>query len=196
MPGAPFAIAELFSEIGGIGYQQSAMPRSNEATNYSGDTSSSKGVTYPTSVTGKSTDTGTTSNSVIDNAEDIASEEESSSEKDYSKTNIQVENVDEADITKTDGDYIYSLSGNDVVITDVKNPQAIEIASKISSSDGSIPEDIILNKDKLTIIGTSSTNSSYYDNSSPHTTVRVYDITDRKDPKEKRKYEFYQPYYT
>ena len=30
--------------------------------------------------------------------------------KDYSTTNIQVENVDEADITKTDGDYIYSIS--------------------------------------------------------------------------------------
>ena len=30
--------------------------------------------------------------------------------KDYSTTNIQVENVDEADITKTDGNYIYSIS--------------------------------------------------------------------------------------
>ena len=39
----------------------------------------------------------------------VSSAEESSSGsslKDYSTTNIQVENVDEADITKTDGDYI------------------------------------------------------------------------------------------
>ena len=33
----------------------------------------------------------------------------SSTTKDYSKTNIQVEGVDEADIIKTDGDYIYSI---------------------------------------------------------------------------------------
>ena len=33
----------------------------------------------------------------------------SSNTKDHSTTNIQVENVDEADITKTDGDYIYSI---------------------------------------------------------------------------------------
>ena len=39
------------------------------------------------------------------------------SSKDYSTTNIQVENVDEADIVKTDGDYIYSLSENKVIIT-------------------------------------------------------------------------------
>ena len=38
--------------------------------------------------------------------------EKTSSSKDYSTTNIQVENVDEADITKTDGDYIYSISNN------------------------------------------------------------------------------------
>ncbi|MGC9345984.1 MAG: beta-propeller domain-containing protein, partial [Candidatus Bathyarchaeales archaeon] len=35
---------------------------------------------------------------------------------DYSKTNIQVEGVDEADIVKTDGEYIYVISGQKVVI--------------------------------------------------------------------------------
>ena len=41
----------------------------------------------------------------------------SSSTKEHSTTNLQVENVDEADITKTDGDYIYSISENKVIIT-------------------------------------------------------------------------------
>ena len=47
----------------------------------------------------------------------------SSSNNEYSRTNVQVENVDEADIIKTDGEYIYSLSEDKVVITNVKNPQ-------------------------------------------------------------------------
>ena len=36
---------------------------------------------------------------------------------DYSTTNIQVENVDEADIVKTDGEYVYSISDDTVYIT-------------------------------------------------------------------------------
>ena len=51
------------------------------------------------------------------------------STKDYSTTNIQVENVDEADITKTDGDYIYSLSEEKVIITDVRDENQIKIAN-------------------------------------------------------------------
>ena len=37
--------------------------------------------------------------------------------EDYSKTNIQVEGVDEADIVKTDGDYIYYINRGKLVIT-------------------------------------------------------------------------------
>ena len=40
--------------------------------------------------------------------------EASTNSKDYSETNIQVEGVDEADILKTDGDYIYSISNNNI----------------------------------------------------------------------------------
>ena len=76
----------------------------------------------------------------------------SNSSKEHSTTNIQVENVDEADITKTDGDYIYSISDNNVIITDVKDPASIKIASKIKSYDDFIPEDLILYNDKLIVI--------------------------------------------
>ena len=66
------------------------------------------------------------------------------STKEYSTTNIQVENVDEADITKTDGDYIYSLSEDKVVITDVKDETQIKIASEIEpEGSNTIPSDLI-----------------------------------------------------
>ena len=74
--------------------------------------------------------------------------EKTSSSKDYSTTNIQVENVDEADITKTDGDYIYSISNSNVIITNVIKPENIKIEATIKSNDGSVPEDLILYKNE------------------------------------------------
>lgn len=123
--------------------------------------------------------------------------ESSSSSKDYSTTNIQVENVDEADITKTDGNYIYSISENNVVITNVMNPGKIKIAAKISSSDNSVPEDLILCEDKLVVIATETTNSSsYYYYNNNNTIVKIYDITNRETPKLLKNYKLYEPYYT
>ena len=116
----------------------------------------------------------------------------SSSKKDYSTTNIQVENVDEADITKTDGDYIYSLSEENVIITDVRNPEKIEIASKISLY-GSAPEDLLLCDGKLVVIYTETSNGRYGSN---NTVVTIYDITDKKDPYAVKTFTLYEPYYT
>lgn len=115
----------------------------------------------------------------------------SSSSKDYSTTNIQVENVDEADITKTDGDYIYSLSENNVIITDVRIPEDIKMASKISSY-GSAPEDLILYQNKLVVISASTSSSSYRRN----TVVEVFDITNKEKPVKVKSYTLYEPYYT
>ncbi|MDE6904795.1 MAG: beta-propeller domain-containing protein [Lachnospiraceae bacterium] len=38
----------------------------------------------------------------------------------YSKTNVQTNGVDESDIIKTDGNYIYTVSGDQVIITDIR----------------------------------------------------------------------------
>ena len=118
-----------------------------------------------------------------------ASDKHVSSQKDYSTTNIQVENVDEADITKTDGNYIYSISETQVIITDVMNPTDIKIASRINVSEG-IPEDLMLFEDKLAIISSSAT--TYNKN----TIVTIYDIQDKEDPKLIKGYTLYEPYYT
>ena len=115
-----------------------------------------------------------------------------SSSKDYSTTNIQVENVDEADITKTDGDYIYSISENSVVITDVKNPTDIKISATITAKEEAVPEDLILYNDKLVVIY--AKNIRNY--SEINTLVNVYDITNRKKPNLLKSYELYEPYYT
>lgn len=113
----------------------------------------------------------------------------SSSSKEYSTTNIQVENVDEADITKTDGDYIYSISGNNVIITNVKDPSEIKIEAQISSSKG-IPEDLILYDNKLVVI------LSYQEKNQYNTIVNIYNIEDKSQPQMLKNYEIYEPYYT
>jgi len=109
---------------------------------------------------------------------------------DYSNTNIQVEGVDEADIVKNDGKYIYTVSGNKVVIVSAYPPENAKIVSEIEL-DGT-PQEIFINKDKLIVFGYGDYSYNnvampdigimpprYY---SPRTFVNVYDVTDRANP--------------
>ena len=52
-------------------------------------------------------------------------------ESDYSTTNIQVAGVDEADIIKTDGEYIYFVSGNKTIIVKAYPPEQAQIVAEI-----------------------------------------------------------------
>jgi len=110
--------------------------------------------------------------------------------RDYSGTNIQVEGVDEADIVKNDGKYIYTVSGNKVVIVSAYPPENAKIVSEIEL-DGT-PQEIFINKDKLIVFGYGDYSYNkvampdigimpprYY---SPKTFVNVYDVTDRANP--------------
>lgn len=133
----------------------------------------------------------------IDSASSTESSSSSSNTKDYSTTNIQVENVDEADIVKTDGDYIYSISEDNVIITDVKDPKQPKVVATIKSEDDDIPEDIILYKDKLVVISTKGNQTQrYYYNNRMNTVVKIYNITSREKPVLTKSYEMYEPYYT
>lgn len=133
----------------------------------------------------------------IDSASSTESSSSSSNTKDYSTTNIQVENVDEADIVKTDGDYIYSISEDNVIITDVKDPKQPKVVATIKSEDDDIPEDIILYKDKLVVISTKGNQTQrYYYNNRMNTVVKIYNITSREKPVLTKNYEMYEPYYT
>lgn len=118
------------------------------------------------------------------------------SSNDYSTTNIQVENVDEADIIKNDGKYLYSLSDNDVIITNSEDPENISVASKITVSQGT-PVDLMLYNNKLVIISDYyiSANSYRYNNTN-NTIVDVYDIQDKTTPERVKTYTLYEPYYT
>jgi len=53
----------------------------------------------------------------------------------YSKTNVQVEGVDEADIVKTDGKYLYVASGNKVYILKAYPPQNASIITSVNTGE-------------------------------------------------------------
>ncbi|MBL7054137.1 beta-propeller domain-containing protein [Candidatus Woesearchaeota archaeon] len=72
--------------------------------------------------------------------------------EEYSTTNIQVEGVDEADIVKNDGKYIYVLTGNKIAIVDAYPAEDAELLSEIEIKG--TPGEFFINGDKLVVFGT------------------------------------------
>ena len=113
-----------------------------------------------------------------------------SGDVDYSKTNIQVEGVDEADFVKNDGKYIYVIAQDKLVIVDAFPASQAKILSTTLIEGG--PKDIFINGDRL-LIFTENTDRVYgipeYDYmprpiDTMKTDVIIYDISDRKKPEE------------
>jgi len=116
---------------------------------------------------------------------------------DYSTTNIQVAGVDEGDIIKTDGKYIYTVSGQEVIITDAYPADDAAIISRIKFDSN--PSGIYLNGDKLAIYGQNhyiTYEGGNYEKllnkrkSNTYTSLKVFDISDRENPKEERSFDF------
>lgn len=108
-----------------------------------------------------------------------AESQEAASSDDYSTTNIQVEGVDEADIVKNDGKYIYTVSGKKVVIINAYPAETAQILSEIDLNG--TPQEIFINEDKLVIFGQSDYDyrARYY---SQQMFIKVYDVSDRSNP--------------
>ena len=72
-----------------------------------------------------------------------------------SETYVQVEGVDEADIVKTDGNYIYYTSrlGYDVTIAKVSDGKAADAAVISEEESGVSAENLFLTKDRLILTG-------------------------------------------
>jgi len=86
-------------------------------------------------------------------AEDAGGGSEGSA--DYSKTNVQVQGVDEADWAKTDGKFVYQISGSRVHITDISNPDKPKLAASLeySEKDNFYPIEIYVDDNRLVVIG-------------------------------------------
>jgi len=98
---------------------------------------------------------------------------------DYSTTNVQVEGVDEADIVKTDGEYIYLIKGDDVRIVKAYPPLALEEVADVNFGNSSFyPYEMYVDDDRLVVIGSTYGNEfDYYYG----TAVYILDISDKSD---------------
>lgn len=109
----------------------------------------------------------------------------------YSTTNVQVAGVDEADIVKTDGTYLYVVSGNTIYIIGADPSSQPTFMRKITLNETNNLE-IYINGDKLAILGTRYPYPVY--KAAPETVatypyvyteeviIKVYDLTDIANP--------------
>jgi len=73
---------------------------------------------------------------------------------DYSGTNIQVEGVDEADIVKTDGNYIYLVKGERVIIAHAYPAGDMKIINTLNFADKNFtPDEMYVDDRYLIVIG-------------------------------------------
>ena len=97
----------------------------------------------------------------------------------HSETYLQVDDVDEADIVKTDGKYIYCVTNSrEVIILSAEDGKTKKLFTIGSSGIENYINDIYVKGDKLITVGTIYKNDS--DESSSG--IVVYDISDRSRP--------------
>lgn len=132
------------------------------------------------------------------------------STSDYSKTNVQVEGVDEADRVKTDGEYIYVTNEAARKLTIVKAypPQKMHLMSSIKFEEDFYPKEFYVDSKYFVVIGESKevykqipykeddldskkissrilAYPPYY--TTKETVCFIYDISDKANPKNVRK---------
>lgn len=122
---------------------------------------------------------------------------------DYSDTNVQVAGVDEADIVKTDGSYLYIVSNTKVRIVVADGSAALDEVATIDLEEvGLSPSDLYIHDDRLVVLGTrwqggvgimdermgSSLIWPGYGYGKAE--ARIYDVSDRSNPELERKVAF------
>jgi uncharacterized secreted protein with C-terminal beta-propeller domain len=106
---------------------------------------------------------------------------------DYSTTNIQVAGVDEIDVVKTDGEFLYVVSGKSVFIVRAYPAEDADVLSRLDFNKAI--NGLFVNTDKLVIL-TGAFNphqirffvedDAVYD--LPSTAIMIYDIANRSTP--------------
>ena len=123
-------------------------------------------------------------------AADTAANQKVTGEADYSQTNVREAGVDEGDVVKTDGSYLYILkSSGSVRIVDIRGTKMKEIAEIQPEKLNESIEDLYLDGDRLMLITTGYESSMeeaesdmYTVNRYQYTALTVYDITEREHP--------------
>jgi len=123
---------------------------------------------------------------------------------DYSTTNVQVAGVDEADIVKSDGKYIYAVAGGKLVIVDAYPAGTARVVSR-TEIENVTPSEIFVSGDRLLLFGdrneyaykasrTAEWSMPYWGRS--YASALLFDISDRSSPSQMKTLDFEGSYVT
>ncbi|HPU35504.1 MAG TPA: beta-propeller domain-containing protein [Bacillota bacterium] len=123
------------------------------------------------------------------------------SKADFSTTNLQVEGVDEADIVKTDGTYIYQVNRERLIIARAYPAEDMKVVSTLDyGNKGFSPQEIYVDEKHLIVIGQTSATVArpmdsisriyppYYWNRETVKAI-IYDIRDKSNVRQVRELE-------
>ena len=142
-------------------------------------------------------------NNYLETRKETALEELDSKSTDLvSSTNVQVQNVNEGDGIKVDNKYIYYLSKQRLIILNAESEESSEKIAEINFEEKNFyPVEIYIEKDRLAVLGNDTSGDvtktvstedkdlkcyAYVPSDSKSGSI-IYDISDRKNPKEIRK---------
>lgn len=127
-------------------------------------------------------------------AVDLAADSSGGQVVDYSQTNVQVAGVDEPDIVKTDGTYLYIVSGNKVIIVGAYPAEEAVIECEITFNDSTNIHNIFISGSRLVVFATTYEYPIYKNilpvdeipsprwYSSPDTYVKIFDLENMENP--------------
>ena len=109
---------------------------------------------------------------------------ESTGETSHSATYTQVEDVDEGDIVKTDGEYIYFINegGDTLIIYSAKDGKTKLASKKFNEGDGKSFQEMYLDGDRVYLLGTEYNYDS--DKDTDGSFIITLDVSDRSNIKE------------
>ncbi|MGV8162686.1 MAG: beta-propeller domain-containing protein [Candidatus Nanoarchaeia archaeon] len=121
---------------------------------------------------------------VTESAEAPTAQGSNSDGVDFSGTNNQVVGVDEADMLKTDGEYIYTLTEKTLFIVKAYPGEDAKVVSTITFED--YPSALFIEGDKLAVIG-SVTNFKFlkeqgFSRDQGYVFVNIYDVSNKEKP--------------
>ncbi len=122
----------------------------------------------------------------------------------HSETNVQVEGVDEADIVKNDGQYVYTLKGNTVRIVNAYPPSTMKELTKVTFADDNFyPSEMYVDENRLVVVGNSYNGNVFLEGknggtfisdavtlSGSLTKIYIFDIADKTKVKQIRELSF------
>lgn len=124
---------------------------------------------------------------------------------DYSRTNVQVEGVDEADIVKTDGRYIYRVTGQQVVVVRAYPAEEMKVTATLKFDPEFTPQELYVDSRYLVVIGTGGRGITPYASGpqkkvapeiyppppyrQPTVRAVIYDISDKENIRQLREVE-------